>query len=66
MGWSDEIAEIRDLGNRVLVLSVQRGRGKESGIALELRYAILYDLAGGVIISVRMYGTRPKPSKPPG
>jgi ketosteroid isomerase-like protein len=56
-GWRDEAEEMRDLGNRVLVVSVQRGRGKESGVEVELRYAILYDLANGVIISVRMYGT---------
>jgi ketosteroid isomerase-like protein len=56
-GWRDEIAEIRDLGNRVLVVSVQRGRGRGSGIEVEARYAILYDLANGAIVSVRMYGT---------
>jgi ketosteroid isomerase-like protein len=48
---------MRDLGSRVLVVSVQRGRGKGSGVEVELRYAILYDLAGGAIISMRMYGT---------
>ena len=56
-GWRDEIAEMRDLGGRVLVLSVQRGRGKGSGVEVELRYAILYDVAGDAIISVRMYGS---------
>jgi hypothetical protein len=29
--WREEIAEMRDLGSRVLVLSVQHGRGKEAG-----------------------------------
>ena len=56
-GWRDEVAEVRDLGHRVLVVSVQRGRGKGSGIEVELRYAILYEVANGVIVSVRMYGT---------
>ena len=55
-GWRDEVAEMRDLGGRVLVLSVQRGQGKGSGVEAEARYAIIYDLAGGAIISVRMYG----------
>ena len=56
-GWREEIAEIRDLGSRILVVSVQYGRGKGSGIEVELRYAILYDIAGEAITSVRMYGT---------
>src|SRR4051812_38486561 len=55
--WHDEVAEMRDLGNRVLVISVQRGKGKGSGLDVEARYAILYDVAGGAITSVRMYGT---------
>jgi ketosteroid isomerase-like protein len=57
-GWRDEIADLRDLGDqRVLVVSIQRGRAKQSGIEAELRYAILYDLANEMIVSVRMYGT---------
>ena len=56
-GWRDEVAEMRDLGSRVLVISVQRGKGKGSGLDVELRYAILYDIAGGAITSVHMYGT---------
>jgi ketosteroid isomerase-like protein len=56
-GWRDEIAEIRDLGSRVLVISVQRGRGKGSQVDVEARYAVVYDLANGVITSVRMYGS---------
>src|SRR3954451_24400182 len=34
-GWTDEIDEMRDLGSRVLVVSVQRGRGKGTGIEVE-------------------------------
>jgi ketosteroid isomerase-like protein len=56
-GWRDEVAEMRDLGSRVLVISVQRGKGKGSGLDVEARYAILYDVANGAIVSVRMYGT---------
>ena len=55
--WRDEVAEMRDLGDEVLVLSVQRGRGRGSGVEVTLRYAILYGVAGGAITSVRMYGT---------
>src|SRR5882762_2017710 len=55
--WREEIEEVRDLGSRVLVLSVQRGRGKGSGVEVEAHYAMLYDVHGGEIISMRMYGT---------
>ena len=54
--WREEIEEMRDLGSRVLVLSVQRGRGKGSGVEVEARYAMLYGLHAGEIISMRMYG----------
>jgi ketosteroid isomerase-like protein len=55
--WRDEVADIRDLGEEVLVLSVQRGRGKGSGVEVEARYAILYGVSGGAITRVRMYGS---------
>ena len=55
--WREEIDEMRDLGSRVLVLSVQRGRGKGSGVEVEARYAVLYDLQGHEIISMRLYWT---------
>ena len=45
--WREEIEEMRDLGSRVLVLSVQHGRAKGSGAEMEARFAILYDLHGG-------------------
>src|SRR5215216_1542227 len=35
--WREEMDEMRDLGSRVLVLSVQRGRGKGSGVEVEAR-----------------------------
>jgi ketosteroid isomerase-like protein len=54
--WREEIEEMRDLGSRVLVLSVQRGRGKGSGAPVEARYAMFYDVHAGKIVSMRMYG----------
>jgi ketosteroid isomerase-like protein len=53
--WREEIEEIRDLGSRVLVLSVQRGRGKGSGVEVEARWAVVYELDGGVITGMRIY-----------
>jgi ketosteroid isomerase-like protein len=55
--WHDEIEGIRDLGSTVLVISLQRGRGKESGIEIEARYGLLYDVRDGQITSMRMYGS---------
>ena len=54
--WREEIEEMRDLGSRVLVLSVQRGRGKGSGAEVEANYAVLYDVHGGKITAMRMFG----------
>ena len=54
--WHEQIEEMRDLGSHVLVLSVQRGRGRGSGVAVEARWAVLYELQGGEIKSMRVYG----------
>jgi ketosteroid isomerase-like protein len=54
--WREEIEEMRDLGSRVLVLSVQHGRGKGSGLEVEARYAFLYDVHGGKITRMAIYG----------
>jgi uncharacterized protein len=64
--WREEIGEMRDLGSRVLVLSVQYGRGKGSGVEVEAPYALLYDVQGGKITRLTMFRTSRKPSKPPG
>jgi hypothetical protein len=53
--WREEIEEIRDLGSRVLVLSVQRGRGKGSGVEVEARWAVVYELDSGVITGMRIH-----------
>jgi ketosteroid isomerase-like protein len=54
--WGEEIEEMRDFGSRVLVVSVQRGRGKGTGAEVEARYGLLYELRGDKIISMRMFG----------
>ncbi len=53
--WSEEIEEIRDLGDHVLVAAKQRGRGKGTGIETELRYALLYEVEDGKITSMTFY-----------
>lgn len=53
--WSEEIEEMRDLGDHVLVAAKQRGRGKGTGIEAELRYALLYRVEDGKISSMTFY-----------
>jgi ketosteroid isomerase-like protein len=47
--WSEEVEEMREIGDRVLVVSTQRGRGKGSGVEWEGRFWMLYELDGGRI-----------------
>ena len=53
--WRQEIEEIRDLGDRVLVIDTQRGRGKGSGIEWEDRFGMLYEVHGGKITRWTIY-----------
>ena len=53
--WREEIEEIRDLGDRVYVVAMQRGRGKGSGLDIETRYAVLYEVRGGKISRMTLY-----------
>ena len=56
--WSDEIEEMRDLGDRVQVIAVQRGRGKGTGIEVETRYAVVYEVAGDLITRMTLSDDR--------
>ena len=53
--WTEEIHEIRDVGDRVLVVATQRGRGRESGVEVATNYATIYGLRDGEITSVTLY-----------
>ena len=53
--WSEEIEEMRDLGDHILVAAKQRGRGKGTGIETELRYALLYEVEDGKISRMTFY-----------
>jgi ketosteroid isomerase-like protein len=55
--WSQEIEEVHDLGSQVCVLTIDRGRGKGSGIELEDRWAVLYEIEGDKISSMRLFTT---------
>jgi ketosteroid isomerase-like protein len=56
--YLEEMNEIRDLGDSILVVSTQRGRGKGSGVELSNQFASLYEVEGGLITRVTMYATR--------
>ncbi len=58
--WREEIEEMRDLGSQVYVVATQRGRGKGSGVEVETRYALLYEVQGDRITSMTMY---PQPTE---
>ena len=53
--WREEIETVRDVGTRVLVAAVQRGRSKGSGIEVETRYAVLYEVHGDKITRMTIY-----------
>jgi ketosteroid isomerase-like protein len=53
--WREEIEAVRDLGSRVLVAAAQRGRSKGSGIEVETRYAVVYEVHGDKITRMTMY-----------
>ena len=58
--WREEVEETRDVGNHVLVISTQRGRGKGSGIEMENRFAMLYEIQDGKIARWTIYDDLPK------
>jgi ketosteroid isomerase-like protein len=54
-GYTEEIDEILDLGDEVCVVATQHGRGRDSGVELENRFAGLYEVRDGQITRLRMY-----------
>jgi ketosteroid isomerase-like protein len=55
--WRETIEETHDLGSQVCVVSIQRGRGKGSGVEVEDRWAVLYGIEGDRINSMTLYTT---------
>jgi ketosteroid isomerase-like protein len=53
--WREEIEEMRDLGAEVYVVATQRGRGKESGVEVETRYALLYEVRDDKITRMTLF-----------
>ena len=53
--FRDEVEEMHDAGERILVISTQRGRGKGSGIEWEGRFGMVYDVRDGRIVRWTVY-----------
>lgn len=58
-GWHVNPEEFTDLGNhRVLVIGLFQGRGRSSGVEVNMRVASIYEIRDGMVASVRDYGSR--------
>jgi ketosteroid isomerase-like protein len=53
--WEVEFDKLVDLGDRVIVLSRQRGRGASSGVAAELEQGIIFTLRDGEVVRVELH-----------
>ena len=51
-------SDYEELGRRVLAKAVHRGRGRFSGLDVELVQWQLWEFAGGRVVRIRMYDTR--------
>jgi ketosteroid isomerase-like protein len=54
--WREEIEVIRHLGSRVYVVATQRGRAKGTGAEVDTRYAVVYEVHGGKITRMTLFG----------
>jgi ketosteroid isomerase-like protein len=56
--WDDytvEILEVADLGDHVMVTQISRGRGKGSGVQVEMPFALLFSVCEGKITEWRIF-----------
>jgi ketosteroid isomerase-like protein len=53
--WHEEIEAIRDFGDRIYVEALQGGRGKDSGIETQTRYAVIYEVHNQAIARMTLY-----------
>lgn len=56
-GYRFEIEEARDLGDRVFLVASHRGRGRTSGVEVQGQTGYLYEVRGGKIARVELYGS---------
>jgi ketosteroid isomerase-like protein len=53
--WREEIEQMRDCDDRVCIVAVQSGRGKDSGVETQARYAVVYEVHGAAITRMTLY-----------
>jgi ketosteroid isomerase-like protein len=56
--WDDysvEIVRVADLADQVMVATVNRGRGKDSGVPVEMPFTFLFSLRAGKIAEWRLF-----------
>jgi ketosteroid isomerase-like protein len=56
--WDDyrvEILRVADVGDHVIVTTINRGRGKESGVPVEMPFTFLFSVRGGKIAEWRLF-----------
>ena len=56
--WDDFSVELRrivDVGERVLVTTVQHGRGKESGIEVEMIFSFVFGFRAGKVLEWQIF-----------
>ena len=58
--WTVDCDDIRDLGDRVLALGTVRAVGKESGVEVEMPFAVLATVKDGLVTHFTDYGDREK------
>jgi ketosteroid isomerase-like protein len=56
--WHVDCADIRDLGDRVVVLGTIHTTGKESGVGTDLPLAVVAEFRDGLVIEYIDYGDR--------
>src|SRR6478672_9076195 len=55
--------EVRDLGEKTLMLGRLQGRGRGSGVTVDTPIAVLYDHRGGQISRIQSFYDPPEPLK---
>jgi ketosteroid isomerase-like protein len=56
--WDDysiEILRVADVGERVLVTTMQRGRGKGSGVEVEMPFSFVFAVRAGKLVEWRIF-----------
>jgi ketosteroid isomerase-like protein len=56
--WDDyhvEILRLADVGDAVMVTTINRGRGKDSGVPVEMPFSFVFSIRAGRIVEWRLF-----------